>query len=385
MAKNFLDKDGVSRLIYNFKSLFATLSHKHEISDLTDYTVDSALSSTSTNPIQNKVVNEGFSLVANSLTSMQNSIKGKADKEHEHTNYALTSYVDETFAKKSDVQDVDLSNYETKEDASAKLDEAKQYTDTKTSGLASTSTVDTKISTHNTSTSAHSDIRDLITGLTNRLNALADSDDTTLDQMSEIVEYIKSNKSLIDSITTSKVSVSDIVDNLTTSNASKVLSAKQGIALKGLIDTLQTAVNGKAAQTSLDSHTGNTTVHITSTERTNWNAAKTHADSAHAPSNAQANVIESIKVNGTAQTISEKTVNITVPTKASDIGAATASHNHAISEITNLQTTLNNTDSAISANTNSISTLTDRTSALEGKVGDGFEEITSAEISALFA
>ena len=35
---------------------------------------------------------------------------------------------------------------------------------------------------------------DLITGLTTRLNTLADSDDTTLDQMSEIVEYIKSNK-----------------------------------------------------------------------------------------------------------------------------------------------------------------------------------------------
>lgn len=280
MAKNFLDKDGVSRLIYNFKSLFATLSHKHEISDLTDYTVDSALSSTSTNPIQNKVVNEGFSLVANSLTSMQNSIKGKADKEHEHTNYALISYVDETFAKKSDVQDVDLSNYETKEDASAKLDEAKQYTDTAVSGKANTThshddiyyteteidsklssksdtthkhdsdydargTATSTVSTHNSSTSAHNDIRDLITGLTTRLNTLADSDDTTLDQMSEIVAYIKANKDLIDSITTSKVNVSDIIDNLTTNVSNKPLSAAQGVAIKGLIDALQTEVNGK--------------------------------------------------------------------------------------------------------------------------------------------
>lgn len=45
----------------------------------------------------------------------------------------------------------------------------------------------------------------------------------------------------------------------------------------------------RAAKTDLDSHTGNTTVHITSTERSNWNAAKTHADSAHAPSNAEKN------------------------------------------------------------------------------------------------
>lgn len=82
------------------------------------------------------------------------------------------------------------------------------------------------------------------------------------------------------------------------------------------LNTLDEAVGNKAAQTDLDSHTGNTTVHITSTERTNWddanskkhehsnktvldgitsalinawNAAKTHADSAHAPSGAEVN------------------------------------------------------------------------------------------------
>ena len=45
----------------------------------------------------------------------------------------------------------------------------------------------------------------LITELTTRLNTLADSDDTTLDQLSEIVAYIKNNKDLIDGITTAKV------------------------------------------------------------------------------------------------------------------------------------------------------------------------------------
>ena len=92
------------------------------------------------------------------------------------------------------------------------------------------------VTNHSLSNTTHSDIRDLITGLTNRLNALADSDDTTLDQLSEIVAYIKSNKSLIDAITTEKVSVSDIIDNLTTNNANKPLSAAQGVALKALID-----------------------------------------------------------------------------------------------------------------------------------------------------
>ena len=94
------------------------------------------------------------------------------------------------------------------------------------------------VAAHNTSGAAHADLRALIEGLTSRLNALADSDDNTLDQLSEIVAYIKSNKALIDAVTTGKVSTSDIVDNLTTNASGKVLSAAQGVALKGLIDAI---------------------------------------------------------------------------------------------------------------------------------------------------
>ena len=94
------------------------------------------------------------------------------------------------------------------------------------------------VSQHNASGVAHNDIRLLIQGLSERLNTVADSDDTTLDQMSEIVAYIKSNKSLIDAITTSKINVSDIVDNLTTNAVNKPLSAAQGVALKALIDAI---------------------------------------------------------------------------------------------------------------------------------------------------
>lgn len=106
------------------------------------------------------------------------------------------------------------------------------------SGFITDTQANTKVNTHNTNTSAHSDIRGLITALTTRLNALADSDDATLDQMSEVVAYIKNNKSLIDGITTSKVNVTDIVNNLTSNVSNKPLSAAQGVALKGLIDTL---------------------------------------------------------------------------------------------------------------------------------------------------
>ena len=94
------------------------------------------------------------------------------------------------------------------------------------------------VSQHNTAADAHNDIRLLIQGLTDRLNALADSDDTTLDQLSEVVAYIKSNRDLISAITTDKVSVADIVDDLVTNVADKPLSAAQGVALKALIDAI---------------------------------------------------------------------------------------------------------------------------------------------------
>lgn len=115
---------------------------------------------------------------------------------------------------------------------------------------AQQNTLDTALSTHNTSDSSHSDMRLLIQEITTRLNALADSDDTTLDQLSEIVAYIKNNKSLIDGITTSKVNVSDIIDDLTTNSRDKVLSAKQGMILKGLITDLTTLVENKVDKVS---------------------------------------------------------------------------------------------------------------------------------------
>lgn len=210
----------------------------------TKVTVDSTLSSTSTNPVQNKVVN---SAIANEVTARDSAIATAKSSAISTAASDATSKADKALAS------------------------AKSYTDTKTASLASTTVVDNKISTHNTSTSAHSDIRNLISELTTRLNALADSDDTTLDQMSEIVAYIKANKTLIDSVTTNKVNISDIVNNLTTNVSNKPLSAAQGVVIKGLIDVLQSEVDSKANSTDLTSHTGNTSIHVTASEKTAWN------------------------------------------------------------------------------------------------------------------
>lgn len=94
------------------------------------------------------------------------------------------------------------------------------------------------ISTHNTASNAHNDIRVLINELTNRLNTLANSDDATLDQMKEVADYIKSNKTLIESVTEAKVNVVDIVNNLTSNIANKPLSAAQGVVLKTMIEEI---------------------------------------------------------------------------------------------------------------------------------------------------
>ena len=113
-------------------------------------------------------------------------------------------------------------------------------------GADSSGTAESKVSAHNTNTEAHNDIRLLIEELNTRINTIANSEDVDLDQLAELVDYIKANRSLIESITTSKVSVSDIIDNLTTNVSNKPLSAAQGVVIKALIDALQTAVNGKA-------------------------------------------------------------------------------------------------------------------------------------------
>lgn len=112
-------------------------------------------------------------------------------------------------------------------------------------GTGNTGSIDSSISTHNSSPTSHEDIRTLITNLSTRINTILNSTDEDLDQLSEIVTYIQSNKSLIDAITTAKIGYSDIIDNLTSSDNQKPLSANQGRVLNEKISSVTTnLVNG---------------------------------------------------------------------------------------------------------------------------------------------
>lgn len=84
------------------------------------------------------------------------------------------------------------------------------------------------------------------------------------------------------------------------------------------IDGLQNALDGKVSTVS---GKGLSTNDLTATLKANYDAAYTHSQSAHAPSNAERNVIIGIQKNGTDVSVNTSTrkVNITVPTKTSEL------------------------------------------------------------------
>ena len=269
--------------------------------------VDSTLSATSTNPVQNKVVNTKFETIQAEVDSKVDSIDGKGLSTEDYTTEEKTKLASIAEGAEANVQ-ADWNEADTSSDAYivnkptipsktsdltndsgfltsipdeyvteteltakgyltsytetdptvpkwAKQPTKPKYTAAEVGALPDTYTPPNQtaeqvgadpagtaagaVSVHNTNNDSHADIRLLIDGLTTRLNALANSTDEDLDQMAELVAYIKSNRSLIDSITTSKVSVADIVDNLTTNVSSKPLSAAQGVVIKTLIDALR--------------------------------------------------------------------------------------------------------------------------------------------------
>lgn len=213
-------------------------------------TVDESLSGTSENPIQNKVVANSMPssfdiYVGNNTIPINNNVpttingfytalKNKEGiilelKEHEKLSEVPIKIA---YNENAGIMDIHYSNgLETIFNIGSK-----SYTNGEISKA---------IEAHNKLSTTHSDIRTLISELKTRLNALADSDDTTLDQLSEIVAYIKSNRSLIENVTTNKVNVSDIIDNVNSTETNKPLSAKQGKILKDLIDVISSSLEDK--------------------------------------------------------------------------------------------------------------------------------------------
>lgn len=153
--KKYVSLSKLSTFLENLRSTFASLSHKHTISDISDYTVDTTLSSTSTNPVQNKVIDAEFDAMVEAMGALETAIDGKADASHTHddryyteteidtkisnVNTSISNITNGTTIVAKATQDASgntiTSTYETKTDATAKLNEAKSYADSVKSDL----------------------------------------------------------------------------------------------------------------------------------------------------------------------------------------------------------------------------------------------------------
>lgn len=133
----------------------------------------------------------------------------------------------------------------------------------------------------------------------------------------------------------------------------------------------------------LDSHKEDATKHITSAERTNWNAAKTHADSAHAPSNAQANqnAFSNIAVSG-QNTVAADTTTDTVTFAGSNVTITTDAANDKVTfTVANGSTSTK----GVVQLTNSTSSTSTTTAATPSSVKSAYDLANTAKTNAATA
>ena len=174
---------------------------------------------------------------ANATAIAEEAARAKAAEE------AITTAIAEEVAR----QDEDISN------ATKTANEAKKTADTLDSTIQfalshSTETREQLNEEISRSTVKDQALEDALTEFEHKVNAILASDTETLNELQEIVNYIKNNKSLIDAITINKVNVADIVDHLLSLETAKPLSANQGRVLKDLIDAFKTAYENKVRE-----------------------------------------------------------------------------------------------------------------------------------------
>lgn len=208
------------------------------------------------------------------------------------------------------------------------------------------------ISTLNSKTT----LADVNSAVSAAVDGLINGAPATYDTLKEIADYIASNEGVmtalnaaignkVDKVTGKGLSTNDFTAALLTKlngiAASAQVNVIESVKVNGVAQTpsskavnitvptgalaykstvaeadLETALADKINNATAANHShANKTVldNITSTKTGQWDSAYTHSQAAHAPSNAQANVVESVKVNGVALPVSSKGVNIAMP------------------------------------------------------------------------
>lgn len=387
----------------------ANSSHTHDDRYYTETEVDTKLST----------INTSISNITNGTTKV-------AEAEHADSADSATTAASATKATQDGNGKVISSTYETKTDASAKLTEAKTYADT----------------------AANKVKNDLLNGAGDAydtLKELGDLIDVNVDAI-EALETVAAGKAdkvhshddryytetEVDTKLETKANTShahaiaDITNLQTTldgkANASHGTHVTfnstnkpkmDGTAAFGTATTVARSDHvhptdtSRASKTEFDTHVSDTTKHITSTERTNWGAAYTHSQAAHAPSNAEKNqnAFSNVKVGSTTIAADTTTdtltlvagTNVTITPDATgdsitisatdtkvtvDSALSSSSTNPVQNKIVN--SAISTLTSTVSTNTSSINSHTTAISNLQTAVSE-IQEITSEEISALFA
>ena len=110
-TKKYINLDNLSTFLSSLRETFSELGHKHTVSDITDYVVDTELSSTSTNPVQNKVINDEFEAVSTAMNALETAIDGKSDSTHNHDDrYYTESEIDGLFESYEFITVADIDN-----------------------------------------------------------------------------------------------------------------------------------------------------------------------------------------------------------------------------------------------------------------------------------
>lgn len=178
---------------------------------------------------------------------------------------------------------------------------------------------------------------ELDTALTNTLSSLSSA------------KHSHSNKTVLDKITSAKVSAWDSSEE----NAKQYTDEKIALIMENSSEAVDSIVELRNAMNANGDLIGSLT-DIAATK-----------------------VPTSRKING-------KALSADITLSAADIGAAYENHSHTTDNITGLTSKLTELTNGLDAATTQGNALLNSLSLLEGKVGDGFEEITTAELQSLF-
>ena len=306
----------------------------------------------------------------------ENALYLTPDEETDLSGYAT---VDQLNAKADKVHNHD-DIYYTETEIDAKLAEAKSYTDSKTSGFASTSSVNSAIATHNAATDAHADIRVTLAEVKEDVDAFfkdATISTAAKDTLKEIQEYITSDVEAAAAMTASINNKADKnhnhddryyteseIDGKVAELISAIEGAKNDTAEKDAVVLYEAQKGINAVQTNLDA--------LAQTVAGKADSGHGH-DVATTSANGFMTADMVVKLNSVADG-----ANKTIVDEALSSTSTNPVQNKTVNSVISTLTT------AVSANTNSIDAHNTAITNLQTAIGE-IREITSAEIQALFS